>query len=198
MSIMPPLLRQYSLYNEQEFSDDEIVFDDSDNSSVESTLTVNELLSFENDYIHENGEIVIGSYYLIKNTKYGLPIDYKWLLYLSVSFKNFLDYEYNEIYNYLKGSYPRNNLRIGILKVVYKYEPEDDDNTYYSTVVDKTIWIKLIQRTWKKIIRERKEIFRRRIISSSLMHREVMGRWPTELYYLPTLKGCLYKLKNTV
>lgn len=198
MSIMPPLLRQYSLYNEQEFSDDEIVFDDSDNSSVESTLTVNELLSFENDYIHENGEIVIGSYYLIKNTKYGLPIDYKWLLYLSVSFQNFLDYEYNEIYNYLKGSYPRNNLRIGILKVVYKYEPEDDDNTYYSTVVDKTIWIKLIQRTWKKIIRERKEIFRRRIISSSLMHRETMGTWPRELYYLPTLKGCLYKLKNTV
>jgi len=198
MSIMPPLLRQYSLYNEQEFSDDEIVFDDSDNSSEESTQTVNELLSIENDYIHENGEMVIGSYYLIKNTKYGLHIDYKWLLYLSVSFQNFLNYEYNEIYNYLKGSYPRNNIRIGILKVVYKYEPEDDDNIYYSTVVDKTIWIKLIQRTWKKIMRERKEIFRRRIVCSSLMHRETTGTWPTELYYLPTLKGCLYKLKNSV
>ena len=198
---MPPLVRrQYSLYNDEEFSDDEIVIDDSDNSSVnsvESIQTVNELLSFENDYIHENGEMVIGSYFLIKNTKYGLPIDYKWLLYLSVSFQNFLDYKYSEIYNYLKGCYPRDNIRIGILEIVYKYEPEDD-NEYYSTVIDKTIWIKLIQRTWKKIMKERIEIFRKRIVYSSLMHREAMGTWPPELYYLPTLKGCLYKLKNSV
>ena len=81
---MPPLVqRQYSFY-----SNDEIVIEDSEtdnDSDSDYSLTPSDIMNNENNDIQENGKKVIGSYYLIKNTKYGIPIDYKWLLYLSIS-----------------------------------------------------------------------------------------------------------------
>jgi len=55
----------------------------------------------------------------------------------------------------------------------------------------KTFWIKIIQRTWKNIILERKKIIKLRCNLKSIMHREINGKWPNNCLYLPSLKGML-------
>ena len=70
--------------------------------------------------------------------------------------------------------------------------------TQHSVAIIKTLWIKIIQRKWKKIYKERKIIMRRRMSTSSLSTRELTGRWPSHCIYLPSIQGMLYNLnKNT-
>ena len=64
----------------------------------------------------------------------------------------------------------------------------------HSVAIIKTIWIKLIQRKWKKVYAERKTVIRLRMSYSSLKTREITGRWPQNCYYLPTLYGLLSNL----
>jgi hypothetical protein len=64
----------------------------------------------------------------------------------------------------------------------------------HSVAIIKTIWIKLIQRKWKKIYAERKAVIRLRMSYSSLKTREITGYWPQSCYYLPTLYGLLNDL----
>jgi hypothetical protein len=65
----------------------------------------------------------------------------------------------------------------------------------HCVAIVKTIWIKLIQRTWKNIIKEREKIIRLRSNPNSLKHRELTGRWPIECSHYPLLTGMLYKIK---
>jgi hypothetical protein len=64
----------------------------------------------------------------------------------------------------------------------------------YCVAIIKTIWIKLIQRTWKKIIKERKNITQKRCLPRALHYRNIHGNWPKECFYYPTLRGMLSKL----
>jgi hypothetical protein len=59
----------------------------------------------------------------------------------------------------------------------------------------KTIWIRLIQRKWKNIIKEREEIIRKRKNPLSIRKREITGMWPGDISQMPVLKGMLYRLK---
>ena len=61
----------------------------------------------------------------------------------------------------------------------------------HSVVIIKTMWIKIIQRKWKKIYAERQAIIRRRMQIASLYARELTGRWPRSCAYLPSLYGML-------
>jgi hypothetical protein len=71
--------------------------------------------------------------------------------------------------------------------------------TGHSIAIIKTLWIKFIQRKWKKIYEERKIIMRRRMSPSSLSTRELTGRWPSHCIYLPSIQGMLYDLnKNKI
>jgi hypothetical protein len=60
----------------------------------------------------------------------------------------------------------------------------------------KTFWIRLVQRTWKRIYKERKDIFQRRRIISSLKHGEINGRWPDGLNVMPSVYGMLDYLNH--
>ena len=57
----------------------------------------------------------------------------------------------------------------------------------------KTFWIRIIQRTWKKIYAERKKIIKERCNLNSIKFREANGKWPNKCNYLPSLKGILSK-----
>ena len=65
-----------------------------------------------------------------------------------------------------------------------------DDGIYLVQI--KTMWIKLVQRHWKKVIRIRKENMVKRMND---ILREVMttGKRKRKNYYYPTLKGMLYE-----
>jgi hypothetical protein len=60
-------------------------------------------------------------------------------------------------------------------------------DTDHHVVIIKTIWIKIIQRKWKKIYAERMTIIRRRSQINSLYMREVTGKWPQNCAHLPSI-----------
>ena len=58
-------------------------------------------------------------------------------------------------------------------------------------------WLKLIQRTWKKIYKCRKIINLIRSHPNSLNYKEINGRWPNNCINYPGLKGILSNLSRT-
>lgn len=58
----------------------------------------------------------------------------------------------------------------------------------------KTHWLKLIQRVWKKIFKERKNIIKKRSNLIALFHREIYGKWPNNCAKYPYLRGMLSNL----
>lgn len=61
-------------------------------------------------------------------------------------------------------------------------------------VILKTIWIRLLQRTWKNICARRKEIMRKRCDAQSIKEHERSGKWPVECQEMPGLRGMMAKL----
>ena len=55
----------------------------------------------------------------------------------------------------------------------------------------KTHWLRLIQRTWKNIMNQRKCVIQKRTSLNSLHHREITGRWPSDCQIYPELKGMI-------
>jgi hypothetical protein len=58
----------------------------------------------------------------------------------------------------------------------------------------KTLWIKLIQRKWKKVFKQRQQIMKTRMRPYSLYNREITGKWESNCVKLPGLKGMLSDL----
>jgi hypothetical protein len=56
----------------------------------------------------------------------------------------------------------------------------------------KTIWIKLIQRTWKKIFLQRKKMMYQMVLSSSYFINQNITK------NIPGIKGMLFKLKKNI
>jgi len=57
----------------------------------------------------------------------------------------------------------------------------------------KTFWLRIVQRTWKRIYKERTAKNLMRTNPNSLRHRELTGKWPSQCIYLPGLRGMLLK-----
>lgn len=66
----------------------------------------------------------------------------------------------------------------------------------HSICIIKTIWLRLIQRTWKKIYALRKDVIRKRCSINSLKTRELTGFWPENCRVLHGLYGMMSYLKN--
>jgi len=58
----------------------------------------------------------------------------------------------------------------------------------------KTFWLKIIQRKWKNIIRDRKIIIKQRCHPNSLRYKEINGVWPKICIHYPVLQGMLSNL----
>ena len=65
-----------------------------------------------------------------------------------------------------------------------------------TVVILKTFWLRLIQRTWKKIYKNKQIINQRRSIVSNILYRSQNGKWPYDCNRLPTLNGMLSYLKK--
>lgn len=64
----------------------------------------------------------------------------------------------------------------------------------HCVAIIKTFWLKLIQRKWKNICKDRKLIISKRRLYSSINYREIKGNWSADCEIYPTLKGMLYNL----
>jgi hypothetical protein len=99
----------------------------------------------------------------------------------------FKKYNYNEIRNTLTTTFRRSTVEIA--ECIYLMSQE-------CISILKTFWLKIIQRKWKNILKERKIIIKKRSHPNSLRHREIYGKWPNDCCNYPVLKGMLSKLSS--
>ena len=88
------------------------------------------------------------------------------------------------IRNYKQIIAQQNYIQLHIAKVIYLSGLE-------CVAILKTFWIKIIQRTWKKIYKKRCIVIALRKSPSLLFYRESHGKWPDNCLYLPSLQGLL-------
>ena len=55
----------------------------------------------------------------------------------------------------------------------------------------KTFWIRIIQRTWKKRFQQYKKCLMNRTLPSSILYREIHGKWHPDCNITPSLYGLL-------
>jgi len=76
-----------------------------------------------------------------------------------------------------------------------RIKPEIAECIYLETgeciCILKTFWIRLIQKTWKKIFKYKKQVIESRSQISSLLYKERTGNWPPICNYVPTMRGML-------
>jgi len=92
-------------------------------------------------------------------------------------------------YNYINSIIIHNPLRFRLEIAECLYLPSS-----HCVSILKMHWLKLIQRTWKKIYRTRKRTLLMRSHPNSLNYREINGIWPNNCSNYPTLKGMLSNL----
>ena len=77
-------------------------------------------------------------------------------------------------------------------------KPEIAECIYLETdefvAIIKTFWIKIIQRKWKNIYKERQRILKKRCNYASIMYMQLRGKWPNDCFYYPSIKGMLSQL----
>jgi hypothetical protein len=100
----------------------------------------------------------------------------------------FTSYDYNYI-NIIRNQHP-SRFRIEIANCLYL--PSD-----HCVAILKTHWLKLIQRTWKKIYKNKKQTLLIRCHPNSIKYREINGIWPNNCVNYPGLKGMLSGLPRT-
>lgn len=162
------------------------------NSDVASTDSFNSVLSleFDNIYLLEedfadqdryNGQYILGMSCSQSNR---LFTD---LFTAGVSTATFFRFPFASVLYYLYCS-----------SVIYVHRPNIDiiqiyiDQRERYIAVKKTFWLRLVQRCWKKVYRERCDICNRRKQLASLRYREVYGKYPVGLRNLPTIYGMMW------
>lgn len=152
---------------------------ESDASDVDDVLDEDELwLDSEKQH----------SQYFIGICKHIRPDDF-YLFLSSVSSQVFFRYPYETIRRYLTN-----------YSVIYVQHPPIHilqlvvlENGMYSCII-KTHWIRLIQRRWRTILRERQAIWRKRCQQVSLKMLERTGMYPHGLRTMPGLCGMMRPL----
>ena len=147
------------------------------------------LCEIHNEYLHGPGP---NSHYLVYQRYKNLNMN------LLDSIIENITYEYNHLHSYFHPIFRnyqnivRNNfVKPEIVECIYL-------NSNHCIAILKTYWIKIIQRTWKNIIKKREEINKRKYKIHSLSYREFTGKWPKECIEYPSLKGMLSPLKRTL
>ena len=171
---------------------DELLYEPGEVSKTKYNIVFCELY---NGFIHGNEDITVNTHYLtlhrfktfddnlnvITNLYTLLNARYNRLLLDTVS-------DHLVIRNYKNIISSKNYIKPEIAECLYL----NGDEELVSII--KTIWIRLIQRTWKKIYNLRKEILSKRCKIESFRYREIHGYWPASCNYLPTILGMLSNL----
>lgn len=174
-------------------SEEDDIYHTDEHSLTRYTIVICELY---NDKIHgkpnplnnsgvEYNYLVINRFKTL-NIKF---INYVCNCYLNLNLNNHIATEHNIFRNY--GN---------IIQRPDYIKPEIAECLYLSggecVAILKTYWIRIIQRVWKRIYRDRERICRERCSFKALKHREFYGRWPSTCLYFPSLKGMLSSLHS--
>ena len=164
---------------------DKIVYDCDEVSATKYNIVLCELY---NGKLHGKTNNDVSNHYLLINRIKKLDI-------------NFI----NSLTRTLNNDYIERKQQIIPHKFIRNYEnminrenyikPEIGQTIYlpsgHTVCIIKTVWIRLIQRAWKKVYNIRTQMFKKRCQVQSLKYREVTGRWPESCRYMPSLRGLL-------
>ena len=68
--------------------------------------------------------------------------------------------------------------------------------TQEAVAILKTFWLRIVQRKWKNIFKERLNVIKLRSNPLCVYARQITGKWPPYCSHLPGLRGMLTPLKN--
>ena len=169
-------------------TDDETfeTFDEDDEYSINTEECE---LIMDEDYEHCYSDKQDKQYYLGSCLKQ----EDKWIMTISISSRVFYRHSYIDITHYLwlYSLVRMSSPHLHILKLHIS-----EDGTY--NVIIKTFWLRIVQRTWKRIYRERQEIWKKRTNIMALRQREITGKFPAGIRVLPKFSGSLRLPSNLV
>jgi len=108
----------------------------------------------------------------------------------NVNISTFYQFPIQDIEKYLNDYRcigPKRMLQPEIMKMKFI---DSDYNCPIYTVTNKTFWLRLVQRTWKKIYKKRKEFIQNNIVN--MLHKREIG----QRFILPNIQGMLSYLKD--
>jgi hypothetical protein len=155
---------------------------DSDENDTSTQIYEEDSEFLESD--KENNKYYIGLPGYIKSTC-------EMVLLSVITPKTFYKYKYDESLQYLKdySILYVYNPKIHIMKLTMNL-PHDT-----LSIVLKTYWLRIIQRTWKRVFRERCNIMRSRMSLDSMKYFEINGKYKDgNPKSLPSIHGMLYLL----
>ena len=65
-----------------------------------------------------------------------------------------------------------------------------------SVSILKTHWLRLIQRSWKRVFQQRLKVTKLRSLYQNIKHRERTSKWPQKCNHMPSIKGMLSSLSK--
>ena len=174
-------------YDEEEYTIN--VYEPEEPCKTKFVIAICELY---NEKLHGKEETVVKYHYLVNQRYKNLYMD---LINDTIEFIN-LEYQYlNSYYHAIFKNYHNivlnNYIKPEIVECVYL-------NSNHCIAIIKTFWIKLIQRTWKSILKKREKIIKRKMKIQCIRYREINGKWPHECLGYPHLKGMLSYLNRTL
>jgi hypothetical protein len=178
---------------EEHDSDEDTVICNSDDEYGSSTSELSD--DYEEDDIVENifdreerfldEDKVDGVYYI------GLPClmlsRREWILQIAIQPKTMLSNKMNDVMRYLI-DYSVTRIRSPTMHIMKL----DISNTGAYNVVLKTHWLRLVQRTWKRVFKERKQFVNNCKTPRSILYRQTHGQWENNRKF-PGVKGMLRK-----
>jgi hypothetical protein len=142
--------------------------------------------NYDDDYEQE----VDNNTYHLGICSYDKDID-GWLLASTIKNRTLFNYPYCSVVDYLNNYSvieQGGNVPTDIMYLSF----QGDEPFQLYTVIKKTFWLKLIQRTWKKICQQRKQIIKSGNMTDFIRQREL----GLQKLNIPTLHGMLSYLKD--
>lgn len=170
-----------SEYDDSTDDDFELVDDPEDDDA-----TINAIFQDDNRHLDSDkndGCYYVGIYKHISKSGNFLYIN-------SVSGNIFTKYPVDKIQEYLH-SYSIMLRRCSSIEIMQLYIRND---VYY--VVLKTFWIRIIQRLWRQRVDKYKQNQEKKMLPKNMRYKEIHGKYPKELNYLPKLHGMLSHYKK--
>jgi hypothetical protein len=180
--------------NISEMSENTDIASDDDNE-MDSFVDSDQELIYENIFRDDSEHLYVDrehDHYYIGIQKY-MRFRNVSLLINSVSARTFFQHTYHNILRYLF-YYSIVHVKNPVIEIM-KLQIMPDES--YS-VIRKTYWLRLVQRHWKKVFRERNAIINRRYMARARFMHETSGRYPYGLNSLPTIHGMLSCYQNKI
>jgi hypothetical protein len=177
-------------YTDSEYEEEynNVFYEPEEHSLTKYTISLCELY---NKILHGDDNSAVLYHYLVHCRCKILDIDFINDITHNMNNKyNCLDNQCHDIFrNYIQIVLRENYVKPEITECIYL-------NTGHCVAILKTFWLRLVQRKWKNIMKERENIIIKRRQQKSLRYREITGKWPNDCLEFPQLKGMLFQLKT--